>query len=647
MAGRGGFFFCSLMSKRRNSLLDNEALIAAPILAWAADHPGSIILESTKRDRSDFRSYVFSQPSTVITAHSHAEVEHCLAEIARAAAEGSYVAGYLSYETGEAFENIGSPLRPSARPLLWFGVYQNPLIIDHRTGRSVGGLRTPYSSRASVQRKTETPSRTLALTPTVGFEDYGVGFDRVQALLESGDSYQVNLTFKLKGSFNGSPAELYDRMRHNQRVKYSAFLNLGTHAIISCSPELFFRSDGRSIILRPMKGTASRGRTLAEDRQRKEWLRASAKNHAENMMIVDLLRNDAGRIAQPGSVEVRGLFDIEEYETVYQATSTIRAKLRSGITIGEMIRCLFPSGSVTGAPKIRTMQIIRELEREQREVYTGSIGFLGPRRKAVFSVAIRTAVVEEGNVEFGVGSGVVHDSVAREEYDECLAKARFLERRRESFDLLETILWDPQEGIRHLRLHLKRLRDSAEYFGFAYEGPKIRSALERLMRALKKKRRVASRIRLLLGRDGTIRMESKPLHPLRGTPRIGFSHTRVDSGDCLLFHKTTSREIYENELNRAQEAVFFDVVFRNEKGEITEGARSNIVVRFGDQYFTPPVEAGLLAGTYRSWLLTGTVIPLKEETLFPDDCLSADEVFICNALRGLVKVTLDSNKEML
>ena len=629
-----------------NRILDDEGLIGLPALQWVADHPGTILLESVGRDRLDFRSYLFADPESVITANDGGEVHRALEDLEYAVRHGAYVAGWLSYEVGYAFEKAWEPAGRLPHPLLWFGVYEHPLMIDHRKRTLSGGsagLKRALTRRMSAR---PAPVSTPALTPAMNPEDYRLAFGQVQSLIAAGDTYQVNLTFKLEGTCRESTVGLYNRLRRNQRVKYAAFVNHENRAILSCSPELFFRTDGRTITLKPMKGTAPRGKYPAEDRTQRDWLSNSPKDRAENLMIVDMLRNDAGRVAVPGSVRVERFFEIERYETVFQATSTIRARLRRTVSIGELIGSLFPCGSVTGAPKIRTMQIIRELERVPRGIYTGSIGFFAPDRRAVFNVAIRTLVVEKdsGKVDFGVGSGVVHDSTGPGEYAECLAKARFLEHEETGFSLIETIRWEPVRGLRHLRLHLKRLKESAEYFGFPYDLNALRLSLRRAVAGIGKRRAVPHRVRVLLHRNGTADVDVAPLDEVNQMPVIGFSDVPMRSDNRLLFHKTTFRDIYEQQLRLAQQRGLFDVVFRNEKGEITEGTRTNIIVRFGDRFFTPPVEAGLLPGTCRSWLMSGRT-GVTEKNLYPDDLYSADEVFICNALRGMLKVNLDPQKE--
>ncbi|MBI3585808.1 MAG: chorismate-binding protein [Ignavibacteriales bacterium] len=593
------------MRKRKNisALLRQENVFTPSFLRWIESQPNSVLLETTKTDRENFRSYVFHRPISIIQASSLEQIEPLLSEIETAIRNGYWVAGYIAYEAGYAFENVLKIPLNLKQPLMWFGVYEEPWSFNRKIRQWETGKR---ESTAIIKNLKEQPVSKIPWKDTA--------------------------------------ASLYCRLREAQHVGYSAFVNCGNTKILSFSPELFFRLNNAKLTLKPMKGTAPRGRTLDEDRQRRKELQTSAKNHAENLMIVDLLRNDAGKIATTGSVTVPSFFDIEQYQTIFQATSTIQAKLRPGVTASELIKSLFPCGSVTGAPKIRTMQIIRELEREPRGVYTGSIGFFSPKRKAQFNVAIRTIVLDKKQQigEMGIGSGIVADSDIANEYEECLLKAKFLTERSNDFQLFETIRWEPKKRWSLLPLHLRRLRNSAQYFGFVYDPRAVQSHLGSLERKLQKVSAsdAAYRVRLTLSREGDIESVHARLQPLSTTVRVGISDNRTDSRDRLYFHKTTHRELYDEELRRAQSLGLFDVLFFNERDELTEGARSNVFVKKGDIYFTPPIECGVLPGTYRSHLMKSKKLNIEEKVLYAQDLQSADEVFVCNALRGLIKVEI-------
>jgi para-aminobenzoate synthetase / 4-amino-4-deoxychorismate lyase len=407
-----------------------------------------------------------------------------------------------------------------------------------------------------------------------------------------------------------------------------------------------------------MKGTAPRGRTTREDRELSEWLRGDAKNRSENLMIVDLLRNDLGRIARFGTVRVDQLFAVERHPTLWQMTSTVSAELRDGVGFEEIFRALFPSGSITGAPKVRAMQLIGEIEDTPRGVYTGAIGFFS-REQTVFNVAIRTLTLES-NVEtgtaigagqptpsrgaMGVGSGIVIDSDPAQEYRECLLKAEFLTRAPIDFSLVETILWKP--GFPLLELHLERLADSADYFDFLCDPDAIREALNVCARIWADP--TPRKVRLLLSSDGAFALTAQALAPAPDPPvaRVRISSVQTDPADPFLFHKTTHRALYTQEFEAATQAGFDDVLFFNLHGELTEGAISNVILELDGRWFTPPVACGLLAGVYRRHLLesgAGDAHPaIAERILTEDDLRRADAVYICNAVRGLRRVIVDS-----
>ncbi|HEY4611533.1 MAG TPA: aminodeoxychorismate synthase component I, partial [Bacteroidota bacterium] len=587
--------------KRRTpqpTIIDNNGQCSLAFLEWLARQPNALLFETTLRDASNQKSYLFLKPKYIITATSLKKVERALEDVDAALRDGYHVAGFLSYEAGAAFERVLQQEARLFQPLVWFGVYKNPVTFNHRTKRFEQGSRVEHSIARQLQAVAETKKVPLAPTPSVTYEEYEKAIEKIKEYIVAGDTYQVNYTFKLRFPWKDSAAALYARLRNAQRVEYSVFLSLRERKILSLSPELFFRNGGNAVTVKPMKGTAPRGRTREEDSAYEKELRASEKNRAENLMIVDMLRNDLGRIAKTGSVRVASFFDVERYDTILQATSTIEAKLRSGVTPSEIMKCLFPCGSVTGAPKIRTMQIIRELESEPRGVYTGSIGFFSPKKKAVWNVAIRTVVLNtrERRGEMGVGSGIVYDSNSEHEYRECLLKAKFLMESHGEFALLETMRWEPQYSYRLLKYHMGRLERSAEYFGFSFKRAEGLAFLKRHGMKLRKasKRTRSFRVRLTMTRDGVFSATQYRLERSAGDQHARISEHRTDSGDRFLYHKTTNRTLYDRELERAMLDGFFDVIFLNERHELTEGARSNLVVKKDGRGYTPPVECGLL-----------------------------------------------------
>ncbi|MBF8248274.1 MAG: para-aminobenzoate synthase, subunit I [Bacteroidetes bacterium] len=611
--------------------VQDDGLFSNRFIRFAESSPDSVLLETTKADRHNSTSYFFCNPVATIQCVSLDSAEAGLAEIERVCKSGMYAAGFMTYELGYAFEPSLTPPSNLPRPLFWFGVYEKPVMYDQRTHKfnQKFPFTAPYPDPIG---ETRVGLPTGSLTEA----EYLRSVEKIKRYIIEGDTYQVNYTFKLKFGFSGSTGDLYCRLRNAQRVGYSAFIQSKSSSVLSFSPELFFDLKGNSMKLKPMKGTAQRG-TTSEDAKQAEFLRTSPKNRAENLMIVDLLRNDIGKISQHGSVRVTKSFEVEKYETVYQATSTIHARLRPRTTIPDLVKALFPSGSVTGAPKIRTMQIIQRLEKEPRGIYTGAIGFFGPKRRAVFNVAIRTVVVDhrQKKAEMGVGSGIVHDSDPRDEYRECLLKANFLTEPVHDFELLETIRWDLKTGWFLLKEHLARFKDSAEYFGYRFKRQAVLTSLHKYARELRKNRASSRRVRLTMDRLGNVRLSSSEILSV-DEHRVAFVGKSLNSQDRFLFHKTTNRRVYDEQLAKAMQRGLFDVIFQNERGELTEGARSNLILRIGSNYYTPPVECGLLAGVYRGWLLKSGKI--AEHVLYPEDFKKADEVLVCNAVRGLMRV---------
>ncbi|HEU0055260.1 MAG TPA: aminodeoxychorismate synthase component I, partial [Longimicrobium sp.] len=412
------------------------------------------------------RSFLFRRPRRVVEAWATADVLPALREVEAAVADGLHAAGFVAYEAAPGLDPALATHPPDPRlPLLRFVLCEERVETEPPSGDGDGDADA---------------FRLGAFSPALAEDDYAAAVERIRALIAAGDTYQVNFTFPLRAAFEGDAAALYRRLRLAQRADFHAFLRFGDTSIVSASPELFFRQVGGELELRPMKGTRPRGRWPEEDARLAAELLSSEKERAENLMIVDLLRNDAGRVAEFGSVRVDRLFEVERYETVHQLTSTIRARVREGVGLADLFGALFPCGSVTGAPKVRTSEIIAELERGPRGVYTGAVGFASPG-EAVFSVAIRTLVVDHaaGTAELGVGSGVTFDSAAAAEYRECLAKSAFATHAPHDFRLLETLLWEPGEGYFLLDGHLERLSRSAAYFGFRCDRDEVVAALER------------------------------------------------------------------------------------------------------------------------------------------------------------------------
>ncbi len=610
----------------------DSLLPAASLLAGLESKEHFVLLESSRPSPVDRHSYLFIDPVEIVTTADPSQIGPCLERLDAAAGRGLWAAGYFSYELGCFLEPSLKPRYDGRFPLLWFGLFASPIVFDHGTG-SFAPPFSPLPARRAPVPDFAVEGTRLEITE----EEYRRSLNRIKGHIAAGDTYQVNFTTKYRFRFRGSPAGLYLSLRENQPVPFAAYLRTGERDILSASPELFFRRDGLDLTLRPMKGTMARGRTREEDSRQIERLAADPKNRAENIMIVDLVRNDLGRICVPGSIETADLFHVEKYDSLLQMTSTVRGRLREETSLRHLLSALFPCGSVTGAPKIRTMEIIRRLEKSERGVYCGAVGFLSPGGQAVFSVPIRTAVLEGAEGEMGIGSGVVADSDPRLEYGECLLKGRFLTHPRPPLRLLETILWEKGKGFHLIEAHLERMAASADYFDFPFPRVDILRELEETAESFDDG--TPRRVRLLLGRDGSREISSSLLEPTAPGPLpIRLAPLTVDSTDPYLFHKTTRREVYDRELAAARKEGFFEVIFVNERGEVTEGAFTNIFLDRGGNLATPPVDGGLLDGVLRRHLLREGEGRVTESVLFPADLMSAERILVGNSVRGLVEV---------
>ncbi len=550
----------------------------------------------------------FEDPARVVATDAPSGVRSVLAEVERLTRDaGLHAVGFVAYEAGAAF-GLAVAAPRTGLPLAWFALFGKS---------SVSPIDCPPPGEGCSLGP---------IAPSVDRNRFGKVFDGIKNDLAAGETYQVNYTFRMNGSFEGDPQSLFADLVEVQRGGRAVYLSLGDIAICSASPELFFAIDGLKIEARPMKGTARRGRTVAEDLLMRDELAASAKQQAENVMIVDMMRNDLGRIAQVGSVDVQQLFSVERYPNVWQMTSLVRA--RTTACLEDIFAAIHPSASVTGAPKVRTMEILARLEDGPRGVYTGAIGHVPPDGNASFNVAIRTAVVDRaaGSVEFGVGSGIVWDSDASAEYDECLLKAAVLGRRPAAFELLETLRWTPGEGFFLLERHLERLAASAGYFDFEYRAGDVRAALAD---AAEIAGDAPKRIRLLLGRDGRVRVEQMPLARSAEPVNVMLAPGPVDPDDVWLFHKTTKREVYERARLDRPDAE--EVLLWNPDRQLTEATTSNLVVALRNERVTPPVRCGLLAGTFRAELLARGEV--REGIITVDDLLQQHpEMWLVNSV---------------
>ena len=613
-----------------------------------------VFLDTAKPDEENTSSMLFLNPLHRLRFHQGDDVDGFLDKITVFQNDGLFLAGWISYEFGCMFENSlrGLLCRPGDTGALLadLGAFRKRYVFDHRSGES----DFPQVHENSLAHSSYTVTR---VTLSQNREEYLQAIGRILDYISAGDTYQVNYTLKLLFDFSGSAEHLYRDLRRNQSVAYGAYIRWGEERILSFSPELFFRKKRDSVVVRPMKGTMKRGKTLVEDEKNRRSLAADIKNRSENVMIVDLLRNDLGRLmhfADNGDVRVRSLFDVEVYETLLQMTSTVAAETTSAslarIALSDFFRALFPCGSVTGAPKIRTMEIINELEKDRRGVYTGAIGYLAPGGEAMFNVPIRTVVIRGGHGEMGIGSGIVYDSDPAQEWQECLLKGRFLTRPASEFQLIETLLHRPDRGYFLLEEHLQRLQDSMSYFLFTCSPGLIK---ERLLDESRKFDLGCMRVRLTLAKDGALAVSSapceepvhlklpeKPAEKRVEFPRIGLSATRTDAQSSWLYHKTTQRDLYDREFAAVREKGLFDIFFCNTDGEVTEGCITNIILFKDGSYWTPSVRCGLLAGVMRDYLLRDRERPLRERVITIEDVRAADALFLCNSVRGVVQVQL-------
>ncbi|KQU25651.1 aminobenzoate synthetase [Bacillus sp. Leaf13] len=576
------------------------------------EEPLSLLFHFT--DKQDVKKPLyFTEPKEVFIAHTLQDVLPQFQKVQAAIEQGNYAAGYVSYEAAPAFEKSFKVKEGAKMPLLWFGIFEKP---EEFPGKITGSFQLN-------DWESETDSHT-----------YNSGFQTIKAEIEKGNTYQVNYTMRLQSMFEGDDFAFYDRLKRAQRSNYSAYLNIGTHRILSASPELFFRWEDGQLITRPMKGTVKRGVTVKTDQANADWLACSEKNQAENLMIVDLLRNDLGMSAEQGSVQVPKLKEIEKYPTVWQMTSTITAKTKPKTTIIDIFKALFPCGSITGAPKIKTMEIITELENSPREVYCGAIGFITPECEAVFNVPIRTVVIEKetGKAEYGVGGGITWDSVLLEEYDEAFLKAKLLSEERPTYQLLESIkLEDGQYFL--LDEHIDRMMQSAGYFDYQFSETELRNKLQKYADSQNDS---MQKVRVLLFENGDFEVSGQIIKTMEAEISAIIAESPISTENPFLYHKTTNREVYEKFQTRHPE--FYDVLLWNEQGYITEFTNGNVVVKINGDLFTPPVESGLLAGTFRQELLRKKEI--KEKLITKADLHNAEEVWFINSVRRGLKVNL-------
>lgn len=561
-------------------------------------------------DGTDLRAF-FKDPLYTIEARNLSEVSPSLAAVDQAVRKGYYVAGYLTYEAaGQFYPEIPFQLEGDF-PLLWFGVFKRKL---------------------SLPRMKEEEFSLSTWEPNLSKEEYRQRFIQIHKKIKAGVSKQINYTIRMGADFHGDAYTYYKQLENAQEADYSAYMQFDDYAILSASPELFFHLKDRVITTKPMKGTASRGLSFYEDLEKANWLRNSKKNREENLLSVQLMKEELKKIADPTSIEVPKNFEIEQYPTVFQMTSTVRAKLKKNLKGVDIFKYLFPSSSITGVPKKETMELIHKYEDGPRRIYCGALGYFSPGGDAIFNVPIRSVFIDyaKGRASYGVGGAIMEKSTAEEEYDEILTKAKILTKKSPSFDLLETIAL--KDGCYLLlESHLNRLRQSASYFNYAFPKSKIKIELDKISKEYVSG---SYMVRLLLKKSGKFDFEIKLLEESQENEVVTLADRPINVNIPFIYHKTSYRKMYE----RLSIDGVFDTILWNEKGEVTEFTRGNLVLEISGQLLTPTLSSGLLPGTFRKALLKDGKI--KERVIMKEDLIKADKIYFINSVRKWIEVNL-------
>ena len=577
------------------------------------------------QDAVNQRWLYFSDPVKILSTTDPTQVKRILADVEyECRNKGLYAAGFLGYEAASSFDAAFSVKSGGDFPLIWFGVYEQARVM-------------PFPSIDSVKNKFLGP---LEWNLLLSEEEYRGSVNRVKNYIRNGDTYQVNYSFRLKADCQNRGWSLFVNMVHAQNLAqqrgYSVFVDTPDWTVCSASPELFFHYEEGTLKSMPMKGTAPRGRGFEDDVEAGIALQKSEKNCAENIMIADMVRSDMGRIASTGSVVTTDILSVEKYPTFWTMTTTVSCKVEPSLM--EIFEALFPAASITGAPKVRAMQIIDELESRPRNIYTGSAGFIGPDEMAQFNVAIRTVLVNKhnGQAEFGVGGGIVWDSEISDEFEECHTKARVLTYLAPDFDLIETLKWEPESGYLFIEEHISRLQNSAYYFSWNINTEKIWAALDDAVQEFGDS---PKRVRLQVAIDGSLNLEYTEYASLPDPYRVRLALKPVNSRNYFLYHKTTNRAVYDNAMVAAKDQGCDDVLLWNESGEITESCRANVLIEIDGRRITPPISSGLLNGVGRQALLDLGIV--EEQVITLEMLDQADSIWLVNSVRDRWQVILE------
>ncbi len=571
----------------------------------------------------------------IIVAYKPEAIRDAMLRVEAAISKRYYVVGYLAYEAASGLDSaMQTPGKNESSPLLWFGVAKQSQPVDEDL---VNGIFYPWKTQADTpqNRSTATPSSTTKyhlsqIIPLVDQNNYHQLFQQLKEHIRHGDIYQINYTFPLTFEFAGKVRNFYQDLRNAQQSAYCAWIHQDNQNILSLSPELFFALHDDLLTVKPMKGSRPRGLNVREDLQLCKDLETNPKDRAENVMIVDLMRNDLGKIAINGGVKVKALYETAIYPTIIQMTSTVQARLQYRTTMTDIMTALFPPGSVTGTPKIKAMELIARYETLCRGNYCGCIGMIKPGGDAYFNVAIRTLTLDhQGRGIYPVGSAVVAGSEQENEYVECLTKAEILTKiKQPQFQLVETMLYLPTQNYQLIDLHLIRLKASADYFNFPCPLQTIVNRLQEVARDWI----CPMKIRLLLNRSGKFAIEARIITKQRRKRpiQIALADSPISTGNIFLYHKTTNRQVYEQA--KASASGVDDIILYNERGEITESTIANVAINIDNHWYTPPAKCGLLPGTMRQKLLNEGKI--KERIITCKEFRTANQIKLFNSVRG-------------
>ncbi len=593
-----------------------------------------ILFENTLPAYADEPAWLFSNPLKEIVATDQASLLTALAEIDDARKQGYYLAGYISYEAGYALsKKLHKFLKPvpKGQPLLQFYAFEKPTVID------------AAAVTAALKALPESPPYIRDWQPTDTQAEYTQKQSKIHDYITAGDTYQVNQTYRVNFELDGSINGLYQALRERQPVAFSCLMHLPERSILSLSPELFVRKKGEVLSAKPMKGTAPRGETEADDKAILKEMAEDKKQRSENLMIVDLMRNDIGRLAKIGTMKVSKLFEIQTYKTLHQMISSIQGEVDVEIPFIDIVKGLFPCGSITGAPKIRTMEIIHELESTPRDIYTGAIGFITPENDFSFNVPIRTiSFPKDSKVgTLGIGGGIIYESDAEEEWRESQLKARFITGLNQQFKLIETFLYDAELGepLRFER-HLERLANSAAAFNFAFDKQQVEQTVKQHLANADTKQDL--KIRLLMDFQGELTVSSEAVADFthETLPNVGITDYTIDADNLFRRHKTTNRALYNQAFTEGEKLGLYDVLFFNQHGVLAEASRHNVYLEKDGKLYTPRIEDGALPGVMRDVLMAGDEYVVIEKSLTKDDLLSADKIYLSNSVRQLVEVGL-------